>query len=304
MTTWFTLAHMTDELEKLAKKRKEQLSADDRDARDRAGGALMVAGALPAHRGAAGVLGHAAHTGAEAAADPKLTRGMLRRSKIKHHFKPSALTEEAHAIPEKMFPEFIKKKVERAAKKPGVEGAQGRALKKSMREGVHLSGRMSAAPEIAAHELGHMEIGKTRAGRLLQNIPTALALRAAPVAGLAAGGIAGAASDPDSERAARMAAAVPLAASAPGMTYEGLAHAKGIKHMRRAGLKPGQIAKKLVRTSLPAYMTYATLPVAGAAAAYGGTKGIQAWRRQRKRGKAEGRRARREEAQALRELQG
>lgn len=280
MTTWPHMYGMATELQKVAKKRKADLDAQDRKAE--LGGALMMMGAPRAAAGAQGGLAHAAITGAEKATDEKLTKRMLRQSGEKHFIDPKAGGFDAHAMPKGMLPKVIRKRVEEAAKK-GDPGAQQAA--KMMREGVYLKGRAGMAPTIAAHELGHMDIGKRLPGRMLQNLPTALAMRASPAVGALSGIIAGAKSDPESESAAGKAMIAPGVAAAPGLGYEGLAHAKGIKHMRRAGMKPGRIAKEMLRTNLPAYLTYATLPAAGVGAAYGGTKAIQAWRRRQKRRK-------------------
>jgi hypothetical protein len=277
------MSGMSSELMKVARNRKRDLELQDR--REQLGGTLVAMGGPRATRGAGMALGHAAITGGESLSDPKLTKKMLRGSGHKAFAGPKDSGFDAHAMPKGFMPKFIRKHIEQAAKseKDPVKRQQMQRVVKQLREGVYLKGRAAHAPTIAAHELGHMDIGASRAGRLLQNLPTALALRLSPAAGLASGVVSGLKSDKEDEGAARKAMIAPAAAAAPGLGYEGLAHAKGIKHLRRAGMKPGQIAKQMLRSNLPAYLTYATLPAAGAASAYGSTKAIQAWRRRQAR---------------------
>jgi hypothetical protein len=121
-------------------------------------------------------------------------------------------------------------------------------------------------PAMLAHELGHADINRFRAGRLVQNAATAAA--GGPLGGAlgsAAGFASGFSDDPRVRRAGVLA---PLVTSAPTLAYEAVASLAGLRRLRRGGANLGQLANAS-KALLPAWGSYAGRGGTQVAGAYG-----------------------------------
>lgn len=135
-------------------------------------------------------------------------------------------------------------------------------------EGAVLLGKDTRSPAILAHELGHVDVHSSRAGRAIQSMPARLLGVGSPGIGLLSGGLSGMSDDP---RAHALGLAAPAIAAAPMLASEGLASIKAVRHLRNAGASGAQMGRA-AKALLPAFGTYAThagLGVANAAVAQG-----------------------------------
>lgn len=129
---------------------------------------------------------------------------------------------------------------------------------------VGFSGRLAESPGIVAHELGHaaMDMRGGRLGRLVTRTGVPLA-KAAPYVGMVSGAVTGASDDPRVQAAGVLA---PAALHLPQLISEGGATLHGLHNIRRSGGTWRQVARG-ARTTIPAFTTYAAMPVLTAAGA-------------------------------------
>lgn len=154
-----------------------------------------------------------------------------------------------------------------------MEGAVAQALENKfdipIRPGdVAIGGRLKR-PEILAHELGHVQIGRHRLGRLAQNLGTTML--GAGGSSMAFGGAVGAATGmSDSEKVRKAGRWAPALMTLPMLGYEAGASVLGAKRLKRLGATPEQI-RGASKGLLAAWGTYGSRAALGTAAAHGGS---------------------------------
>jgi hypothetical protein len=107
-------------------------------------------------------------------------------------------------------------------------------------------------PSIVSHELGHAEIGRSRAGRILQNRHTLAMGSNSPMIGAVSGALSGMS---DNKYVRGLGVAAPALAAAPQLAYEAGASALGLRNIRRSGGSWGDVARAAGHLA-PAFGTY------------------------------------------------